>query len=61
MLLAKRVLVETKVSDRTTLRTTTDGTTEHLVTAGVRGMIFDVPECNAVVAEYGVRDGLMVF
>lgn len=54
MLLAKRFLVDSPVSDRATSMTTEDGTTQFLVTAGVRQAVFDVPECNAVVELYGM-------
>lgn len=60
LLLAKRVLVDSPVSDRATSMTTEDGTTQFLVTAGVRQAVFDVPECNAVVIDYGLRDAFAV-
>lgn len=55
LLLAKRFLVDLPVSDRATSLTTQDGTTQFLVTAGVRQAVTDVPECNACIREYGVR------
>lgn len=54
LLLAKRFLVDSPISDRVTTMTTPDGGTQFMVTAGVRDAVFDVPECNAVVAEYGL-------
>lgn len=53
LLLARRYLVDSPVSDRATSMTTDDGTTQFLVTAGVRQAVFDIPEANAVVAQYG--------
>ena len=56
--LAKHYLVDKPVSDRATSMTTDDGTTQFLVTAGVRQAAFSLPECNAVVDQYrhdGVR------
>jgi hypothetical protein len=55
LLLAKRFLVDSPVSDRATSLTTQDGTTQFLVTAGIRQAVFDIPEANAVVDQYGVR------
>jgi hypothetical protein len=55
LLLAKRFLVDSPVSDRATSLTTQDGTTQFLVTAGVRQAMTDLPECNACVDIYGVR------
>lgn len=60
LLLAKRFLVDLPVSDRATSLTTQDGTTQFLVTAGVRQAVFDVPECNAVIREYGVRQAFAI-
>jgi hypothetical protein len=60
LLLAKRYLVVTQVSDRATSHTDSNGATEFLITAGVRGMVFDVPEANAVVQQYGIRKGRMI-
>ncbi len=60
MLLAKRFLVDSPVSDRATSLTTEDGTTQFLVTAGVRQAVFDVPECNAIVEQYGYRGAFAV-
>ena len=60
LLLAKRFLVDLPVSDRATSLTTQDGTTQFLVTAGVRQAITDVPECNAVIREYGVRQAFAI-
>jgi hypothetical protein len=52
--LAERVLVgdRSDLSDRAT-SLTNDAGTQLLVVAGVRGMLFDVPECNVVVDAYG--------
>ncbi|HVE27286.1 MAG TPA: hypothetical protein VNC22_17895 [Sporichthya sp.] len=55
LLLARRYLVDSPVSDRATSLTTEDGTTQFLVTAGVRQAVFDIPEANAVVAQYGLN------
>lgn len=53
--LAKRYLVDSPVSDRATTLTTEDGTTQFLVTAGVRQAVFDIPEANAVVDQYSLN------
>jgi hypothetical protein len=58
LLLAKRYLVDTPVSDRATSLINPDGTTQWMVTAGVRGALFDIPECNAVVDHYGLSFGV---
>lgn len=58
LLLAKRFLVDSPIHDRATSVTTDDGTTSFFVTAGVRDAVFDVPEANAVVEEYGMRFGV---
>lgn len=58
LLLAKRWLVETPISDRATSLTNDAGTVEYLATTGVREMVFDIPEANAVVQEYGVSTGI---
>ena len=55
LLLARRYLVDSPVSDRATSLTTEDGTTQFLVTAGVRQAVFDIPEANAVVAQYALQ------
>lgn len=57
-LLAKRFLVQTPVSDRAISMTNEDGAIQYMVTAGVRGAVFDVPEANAVIQEYGVAQGV---
>lgn len=54
LLLAKRFLVDSPISDRVTTMTSSDGGTQFFVTAGVRDAVFDIPEANAVVQEYGV-------
>ncbi len=59
LLLAKRFLVDSPVSDRTTSITTEDGTT-RFITAGERQAVFDVPECNQIVIEYGISDAYAV-
>lgn len=56
VMLAKRYLVDSPLPDRATSLTNEDGTTQLLVTAGVRSAIFDVPEANAIVEEYGMQD-----
>lgn len=60
LLLTKRWLVDTHVSDRATTVTGQDGSSQYFVTAGVKGALFDVPEVNAVIEDYGVRRGRMV-
>lgn len=60
LLLAKRWAVDSPVSDRATSMTTEDGTTQMLVTAGMRQAVFDVPECNAVIDEYGYRKAFAI-
>lgn len=55
LLLARRYLVDSPVSDRATSLTTDDGTTQFLVTAGVRQAVFDIPEANAVVQQYSLN------
>lgn len=50
--LAKRYLVETPIDERASSMTTDDGTIS-LVTPGLRGMLFDIPEANAFVQVYG--------
>lgn len=54
LLLAKRFLVDSPISDRVTTMTSSDGGTQFFVTAGVRDAVFDIPEANAVVQKYGV-------
>lgn len=58
LLLTRRFLIDSPVSDRATSMTGQDGTTQFLVTAGVRNAIFDVPEANAIFLEYGMRAGV---
>ncbi len=60
LLLAKRWLVDTNISDRATTTTNSDGSAQYFVTAGVKGALFDVPEANAVIEDYGIRKGRMV-
>jgi hypothetical protein len=55
LLLAKRFLVDSPLNDRTTVFNHGDGSSEFFVTAGVRDAVFDVPEANAIVQDYGVR------
>jgi hypothetical protein len=54
LLLAKRWLIEGPVDDRTTSMATDDGTFT-LLTPGLRGALFDIPEVEATIQEYGVR------
>lgn len=54
LLLAKHFLVDSPISDRTTLLTNDDGTQQTFITAGVRQAVFSIPEANAVVQEYGL-------
>jgi hypothetical protein len=49
--LAKRYLVKTPIDERASTMTTDDGTIT-LVTPGLRGMLFDIPEANAFVQRY---------
>ena len=51
LMLAKRWLVEGPIDDRATSLITEDGTFA-LVTPGLRGALFDVPEVNAAIEEY---------
>jgi hypothetical protein len=51
MLLAKHFLVDSPVDDRFTSVSTADGTFT-MVTPGVRGAMFSIPEVNAVVEQY---------
>jgi hypothetical protein len=60
LMLTKRWLVDTHVSDRATTTTNQDGSSQYFVTAGVKGAMFDVPEVNAVIEDYGIRKGRMV-
>lgn len=60
LLLVKSALVDTHVSDRATTITGQDGSSQFFVTAGVKDALFSVPEVNAVIADYGIRCGLMV-
>lgn len=60
LLLAKRFLVDSPVNDRATTLINEDGTTQYLVTAGVRSALFDIPEANAVVQDYGLQQGYLV-
>jgi hypothetical protein len=60
LMLTKRWLVDTHVSDRATTVTGQDGSSQYFVTAGVKGAMFDVPEVNAVLGDYGVRRGRMI-
>lgn len=57
LLLAKRFLVDSPVNDRA-MSVTNNEVTEYLVTAGVRDAVFDIPECNAVVQQYGLNYGV---
>jgi hypothetical protein len=57
-LLAKRWLVDTPMSDRATSIRNDDGSMQFFVTAGVRDMLFDVPECNVIVDDYGLNSGI---
>jgi len=52
LLLAEHWLIESAIPDRATSLSTEDGTMQFLVTAGVRGAQFDIPEVNAAVQEY---------
>lgn len=59
LMLAKRWLVDTSVSDRATaIANAETGTTQFFVTAGIREMVFDVPEANVIVQRYGVEHGV---
>lgn len=54
LLLAKRFLVDSPISDRAISTTNDDGQVSFFVTAGVRDAVFDVPECNSVISSYGM-------
>ena len=54
----RRTLVETGVSDRATSITNSDGTSENLITSGVRGNLFDIPEMNAILQTYTMKFGV---
>lgn len=56
LLLAKRYLVDSPVNDRATTLINQDGTTQFLVTAGVKGAVFDLPEVNAFVSGFQTSD-----
>lgn len=56
--LAKHWLVETPISERATSLTNDAGTVEYLAVAGMREMIFDLPEGNLIVQRYGVDHGM---
>lgn len=56
LLLARSFLVDSTISDRATSISNEDGVTTFVVTQGVRGAAFNVPEANAVVQEYGWVD-----
>lgn len=59
LLLTKRFLVDTPISDRaTSVSSPETGMVQYLVTAGVRDAVFDIPECNAVVSQYGMSYGV---
>ena len=51
--LAEWALVDSPVDPRASAITNPDGTYQLLVTAGMRGAVFSVPEANAVVQRYG--------
>lgn len=55
LILTSRFLQDSPVNDRATTLVNPDGSTQWLVTAGVRDAIFDIPEANAVVSEYSRR------
>lgn len=55
--LARHYLVDSAISDRA-LSVVTDEGVQHLMTAGARDAVFDVPEANAVVNEYGLLRGV---
>ncbi len=59
MRLAKWALVDSPIPDRTSRLTTEDGTTEFVL-AGVKAAVFDLPECNAIVEQYGYRGAFAV-
>jgi hypothetical protein len=54
----RAALVESGVSDRATSITGPDGTSQNLITSGIRGNLFDIPEMNAVIQTYGMRYGV---
>jgi hypothetical protein len=57
LMLAKRWLIDGPVDDRATGFSNETGTYQ-LVTPGVRGAMFDVPEVNATVQQYSLAAGL---
>jgi hypothetical protein len=57
LLLAKTWLTTGPIDDRAT-GIPTDGGTIPLLTPGIRGSTFGIPEVDAVVEQYGVRQGI---
>jgi hypothetical protein len=57
LLLAKNWLTKGPIDDRAT-GVPTEGGTIPLLTPGVRGSTFGIPEVDAVVEQYGVRQGI---
>lgn len=57
--LAKTWLVEGPIDDRATGMATPDGGSYQLVTPGLRGSYFGLPEVDAVVRQYGLRSGMV--
>jgi hypothetical protein len=54
----RQALVDSRVDSRATSVTNEDGTTAVLVTAGVRGALFSLPQLNQVVQMYGQSFGV---
>jgi hypothetical protein len=54
LLLARRWLIDGPVDDRATSMSVEGVGTYALVTPGMRGAIFDLPECNQVVQQYSM-------
>lgn len=60
LLLAASYLVPSQMSDRMTSFTNSEGVTERFMTAGIKGTVFGIPECEAVVSDYGISEGLCI-
>lgn len=54
LLLARRWLIDGPADDRATAMTVEGVGTYALVTPGMRGALFDIPECNAMVQQYSI-------
>jgi hypothetical protein len=54
----RQMLIDSRVDPRAQSVTNEDGTTAQLVTAGVRGATFSLPELNQVVMQYRTSFGV---